>query len=56
MLYVYVQPCQPLYNIKNISGNSSHIANYRPIALVTAYSKVFEYSILKMLEQYFVYS
>ena len=28
--------------IKNKSGNSSYKANYRPIALVTACSKIFE--------------
>ena len=38
--------------IKNISGNTSDKSNYRPIALVTACSKIFESCLLKMLEQY----
>ena len=38
--------------IKNKSGNSSGKANYRPIALVTACSKIFESCILIMLEKY----
>ena len=28
--------------IKNKTGDTSHKNNYRPIALVTAYSKIFE--------------
>ena len=38
--------------IKNKSGNSSDKANYRPIALVTACSKIFESCLLIMLEKY----
>ena len=38
--------------IKNKSGNTSDKWNYRPIALVTACSKIFESCILKMLEHY----
>ena len=36
--------------IKNKSGNTSDISNYRPITLVTACSKIFESCLLKMLE------
>ena len=38
--------------IKNKSGNTSDKSNYRPIALVTACSKIFESCLLKMLEHY----
>ena len=38
--------------IKNKSGNSSDKANYRPIALVTACSKIFESCSLIMFEKY----
>ena len=38
--------------IKNKSGNSSDKANYRPIALVTACSKIFESCLLILLEKY----
>ena len=38
--------------IKNKSGNSSDKANYRPIALVTACSKIFKSCLLIMLEKY----
>ena len=38
--------------IKNKSGISSHKANYRPIALGTACSKIFESCLLIMLEKY----
>ena len=38
--------------IKNKIGDSSHKNNYRPIALVTAYSKIFEICLLEMLEEY----
>ena len=38
--------------IKNKSGNSSDKANYRPIALVTACSKIFQSCRLIMLEKY----
>ena len=38
--------------IKNKAGNSSDKANYRPIALVTACSKIFESCLLIMLEKY----
>ena len=38
--------------IKNKSGNISDKSNYRPIALVTACSKIFESCLLKMLEHY----
>ena len=38
--------------IKNKSGYSSDKANYRPIALVTACSKIFESCLLIMLEKY----
>ena len=38
--------------IKNKSGNSSDKANYRPIALVTVCSKIFESCLLIMLEKY----
>ena len=37
--------------IKNKSGNYSDKANYRPIALVTACSKIFESCLLIMLEK-----
>ena len=38
--------------IKNKTGDSSDKNNYRPIALVTACSKIFEICLLEMLEQY----
>ena len=38
--------------IKNKTGGSSDKGNYRPIALVTACSKIFEICLLKMLEMY----
>ena len=38
--------------IKNKTGYSSDKGNYRPIALVTACSKIFEICLLKMLEIY----
>ena len=38
--------------IKNKTGDSSDKGNYRPIALVTACSKIFEICLLKMLETY----
>ena len=38
--------------IKNKSGNSCDKANYRPIALVTACSKIFKSCLLIMLEKY----
>ena len=38
--------------IKNKAGNYSDKANYRPIALVTACSKIFESCLLIMLEKY----
>ena len=38
--------------IKNKSRNSSDKANYRPIAFVTAYSKIFESCLLIILEKY----
>ena len=38
--------------IKNKSGNSIDKANYRPLALVTACSKIFELCLLIMLEKY----
>ena len=39
--------------IKNKSGNTSDQSNYyRPIAFVTACSKIFESCLLKMLEHY----
>ena len=38
--------------IKNKTGDSSDKGNYRPIALVTACSKIFEICLLKMLEIY----
>ena len=37
---------------ENKSGKSSDKANYRPIALVTASSKIFELCLLIMLEKY----
>ena len=37
---------------KNKSGNPSDKANYRPIELVTACSKIFESCLLIMLEKY----
>ena len=40
----------PIIKIK--SGNSSDKANYRPIALVTACSKIFESCLLIMLKKY----
>ena len=38
--------------IKNKTGDSSDKSNYRPIALVTACSKIFEICLLVMLEEY----
>ena len=38
--------------IKNRTGDSSDKSNYRPIALVTACSKIFEICLLEMLEEY----
>ena len=38
--------------IKNNTGDFSDKSNYRPIALVTACSKIFEICLLKMLEEY----
>ena len=38
--------------IRNKSGNTSDKSNYRPIALVTACSKIFKSCLLKMVEQY----
>ena len=38
--------------IKNKAGNSSDKAHYRPIALVTACSKIFQSCLLIMLEKY----
>ena len=38
--------------IKNKTGDSSDKGNYRPIALATACSKMFEFFLLKMLEIY----
>ena len=38
--------------IKNKSGYSSDKANYRPIALVTACTKIFESCLLIMLAKY----
>ena len=38
--------------IKNKTGDSSDKNNYRPIALVTACSKIFEICLLEVLEQY----
>ena len=38
--------------IKIKTGDSSDKNNYRPIALVTACSKIFEICLLEMLEQY----
>ena len=38
--------------LKNKTGDSSDKGNYRPIALVTACSKIFEICLLKMLEMY----
>ena len=40
----------PIIKIK--SGNTSDESNYRPIALVTACSKIFESCLLNMLEHY----
>ena len=40
--------------IKSKTGNSSNKNNYRPIALVTAESKLFEICILEILEMYLV--
>ena len=40
--------------IKNITGDTSDKNNYRPIALVTAASKIFETCILEFLEMYLV--
>ena len=39
--------------IKNKSGNTSNVNNYRPIALVTVASKILEIILLEMLTQYF---
>ena len=38
--------------IKNKTGNSSDKNHYRPIALVTACTKIFEICLLEMLEHY----
>ena len=38
--------------IKNKTGDSGDKSNYRPIALVTACSKIFEICLLEMLEKY----
>ena len=38
--------------LKNKTGNSSDKNNYRPIALVTACTKIFEICLLEMLEHY----
>ena len=38
--------------IKNKTGDTSDKNNYRPIALVTAYSKIFELCILSIIENY----
>ena len=38
--------------IKNKTGDTNDKKNYRPIALVTASSKLFEICILEMLETY----
>ena len=38
--------------IKNKTGDSSDKRNYRPIALVTACSKIFEIYLFEMLEEY----
>ena len=40
--------------IKSKTGNSSDKNNYRPIALVTACSKIFELCLLKIIELYFL--
>ena len=47
ILYTAIVPI-----IKNKSGNTSNKSNYRPIALVTACSKIFESCLLKMLDHY----
>ena len=39
--------------IKNKSGDTSNVNNYRPIALVTVASKIFEIILLEMLTPYF---
>ena len=38
--------------MKNKTGDSSVKNNYRPITLVTACSKMFEFCLLEMIEQY----
>ena len=38
--------------IKNKSGDTSNVNNYRPIALVTVASKIFEIILLEMLTPY----
>ena len=38
--------------IKNKTRDSNDMSNYRPIALVTACSKIFEICLLEMLEEY----
>ena len=38
--------------IKNKTGESSDKNNYRPIALVTAYSKIFDIYLLEMHRKY----
>ena len=40
--------------IKNKTGDTSDKNNYRPIALVTAASKIFEICILEVLEMYLI--
>ena len=40
--------------IKNKTGDTSNKNNYRPIALVTAASKIFEICILEVLEMYLI--
>ena len=40
--------------IKNKTGDTSDKNNYRPIALVTAASKIFEICILELLEMYLI--
>ena len=41
---------------KNKTGDTSDKNNYRPIALVTAYSKIFELCILSIIENYIVHT
>ena len=55
MLFISVYmpyQCDDNFEIKNKSGNISDKSNYRPIALVTTCSKIFESCLLKMLEHY----